>query len=119
MMRGLVGLAMVMATVGCDMYAEGVAVDDPSAYGGDDDDYPPDAFVASLEPEYYDGHAVYWYHGAWRYRDGGRWATYRTEPAGLRQARARNNAAGSSSSRRSTYHGGGSRGGGGGGGHHR
>src|SRR5271156_4665548 len=96
MIKSLAALLMLAASSACDMYAEGVPAGDPSdsAYGGDDDDYPSDAYVGSLEPEYYDGHAVYWYHGGWRYRDGGRWSTYRTEPAQLRQARARNNASG-------------------------
>ena len=115
-------LLPLVAVCSCDMYAEGVVAGDPSdqAYAGDNDDYPDDAYIASLEPEYYDGHATYWYHGGWRYRDGGRWSTYRTEPAGLRQARMRNNAAGASSSRKSTSHGGGgghSSGGHSGGGH--
>jgi hypothetical protein len=123
----LIALAALLS--GCDMYAEGVVVGDPSdqdqAYAGDNDDYPDDAYIASLEPEYYDGHAVYWYHGGWRYRDGGgRWSTYRSEPAALREARSRNNTQRRSTggfSRKSTSHGGGGGGhsGGGGGGHHR
>jgi hypothetical protein len=37
------------------------------------DDYPPDAYIATTEPVYFEGHAAYWYGGRWFYRDGARW----------------------------------------------
>ena len=51
------------------------------------DDYPPDAYIATAEPVYFDGHASYWYGNRWYYRDGGRWNHYDREPAGLYQRR--------------------------------
>ena len=51
--------------------------------GGDYDGYPPDAYIATAEPIYYEGHAAYWYGGFWYYREGGRWGHYDHEPAGL------------------------------------
>ncbi len=47
------------------------------------DGYPPDEYIATTEPIYYEGHAAYWYGGLWYYRDGGRWGHYDREPAGL------------------------------------
>jgi len=113
------------------MYAQGVLVESPDDTAADPDavnvdDAPDDAYIASLEPEYFDGHSTYWYHGAWRYQVNGRWNAYRSEPAQLHQARLRNNAGGASSFRKSTSHGsshgsfsGGGHSSGGGGGHHR
>jgi hypothetical protein len=50
---------------------------------------PPDAYVATAQPEYYEGHSVYWYNGNWYYRDErGAWNYYHTEPAYLRDRRA-------------------------------
>jgi hypothetical protein len=68
---GVVGLAS-----GC--YGE---VDAGPAY------YPPPSFIATAQPVYYEGHASYWYGGPWVYRDGGRWSSYRSEPAYLAQRR--------------------------------
>ncbi len=104
---GVVALA-VSASTACDLSGEGVGVADPSdkPYVADDD-YPPEAFVATLEPEYYDGRSVYWWHGGWRYRDHGQWATYWAEPAALRQARARDVASGAAAAHKTTTHGGG------------
>jgi hypothetical protein len=49
---------------------------------------PPDAYVATTTPEYYEGHAVYWYNGNWYYRDErGGWNYYHTEPPALRDRR--------------------------------
>lgn len=48
---------------------------------------PPDAFVATATPEYFGGHACYWFNGAWHYREGGRWNYYRSEPPFLRERR--------------------------------
>jgi hypothetical protein len=50
---------------------------------------PPDAYIATTQPEYYEGRPVYWYNGNWYYRDEhGAWNYYRTEPAYLRDRRA-------------------------------
>ncbi|HEX7665781.1 MAG TPA: hypothetical protein VF407_14745 [Polyangiaceae bacterium] len=38
--------------------------------------------------EYYEGRDVYWVHDRWYYRDGGRWAYFRSEPPGLRERRS-------------------------------
>ena len=87
---GLGGLAA--ASAGC---AVGVAGADyppgdypPGAYPvGAYDNYPPDAYIATTEPVYFDGHASYWYGNRWYYRDGGGWNHYDREPAGLYQRR--------------------------------
>jgi hypothetical protein len=50
-------------------------------------DYPPDAYIATTEPVYFEGHATYWYGGRWYYRDGGRWGRYDREPPVLYQRR--------------------------------
>ena len=74
--------AMVAATSGCE---DEVRADYPAGYYGD---YPPDAYIATTEPVYYEGNAAYWYGGFWYYRDGsGRWNHYGTEPPGLYQRR--------------------------------
>ena len=45
--------------------------------------------IATLVPAYHEGHAVYWWHGYWHYRDPhGAWAYYHEEPAFLRDWRA-------------------------------
>lgn len=49
--------------------------------------FPPDTFLATAPPVYYDGRANYLYGGQWYYRDGHRWNHYRSEPATLRQHR--------------------------------
>jgi hypothetical protein len=41
---------------------------------------PPDAYIASASPEYYEGRPVYYYNNYWYYRDHGRWSYYRHEP---------------------------------------
>jgi hypothetical protein len=51
------------------------------------DDYPPDAYIATVDPYYFDGHASYWYGNRWYYRDGGHWAHYDHEPSVLYQRR--------------------------------
>jgi hypothetical protein len=53
------------------------------------EDYPPDAYIATAEPVYYEGNAAYWYGGFWYYRQGGHWNHYDREPAGLYQRRGR------------------------------
>ncbi len=52
------------------------------------DDYPPDAYIATATPIYYEGRPAYWYGDRWYYRDGGRWNHYDREPAMLQQRRA-------------------------------
>lgn len=54
-----------------------------------DEGYPPDAYVATATPYYYEGHPSYYWGGQWYWRDGGRWRGYRAEPAPLRDARVR------------------------------
>jgi hypothetical protein len=54
---------------------------------GYDGDYPPDAYVATTVPYYYDGYPTYYYGNQWYYRDGGRWRHYDHEPEALRQNR--------------------------------
>ena len=73
---------VVAAGSGCGLRV-GVAYA-PSEYG----DYPPDAYIATAEPVYFEGRASYWYGGRWYYRDGNRWGHYDREPAALRQRRA-------------------------------
>lgn len=69
------------ATAGCgvEMGASfpGVAVDT----------YPPDGYIATTEPVYYEGRATYWYGGSWYYRNGNSWSHYDREPAALQQRR--------------------------------
>ena len=74
----------VVATGGC-----GVEVGPEYPVGGGYDDYPPDAYIATTEPVYFEGNASYWYGGRWYYRSGGRWNHYDREPAGLYQSRMR------------------------------
>ena len=70
---------IVVATPGC---VPGIGF-----YGGYDGDYPPDAYIGTTEPIYFDGRANYWYGGRWNYREGGRWNRYDREPAALYQRR--------------------------------
>jgi hypothetical protein len=71
--------AIFVATAGCE---PGIGF-----YGGYDGDYPPDAYVGTTEPIYFDGRANYWYGGRWNYREGGRWNRYDREPGALYQRR--------------------------------
>ena len=50
---------------------------------------PPAWFIATNQPEYYEGHASYWYGNRWHYREGRTWHTYREEPSVLRERRTR------------------------------
>ena len=74
--------AVILGVAGCDV---GVGAGYPAGYYGD---YPPDGFIATTEPTYFEGHASYWYGGRWYYRDGGRWGHYDREPAALSGRRA-------------------------------
>ena len=49
---------------------------------------PPAAYIATAQPEYFEGRPVYWYNNNWYYRDHGRWSYYRREPVYLRDRRA-------------------------------
>lgn len=85
MFGGILGAALLCGaaagTSGCEVSAY------PDNYY-DDGDYPPADYLATVEPVYYEGHAAYWYHNRWVYRDGGRWGHYNGEPAGLAAHRA-------------------------------
>jgi hypothetical protein len=75
--------AVVVAGAGCEM-----GVGYSGGYGGEYYDYPPDAYIATTEPIYFDGRANYWYGGQWYYRGaGGRWSHYDHEPPALYQRR--------------------------------
>jgi hypothetical protein len=53
-----------------------------------DDDAPPPEVIATLTPTYFEGHAAYWYHDHWHYRDAhGAWGYYHTEPPFLHDRR--------------------------------
>jgi hypothetical protein len=71
--------AVTTTAAGC-----GVEVGSGYGYGGD---YPPDAYIATTEPYYFDGRPTYWYGDHWYYRDGGRWSHYDREPPALYQRR--------------------------------
>ena len=49
---------------------------------------PPAAFLATVEPFYYDDRPVYWYANRWRYRDAQGWHSYDAEPRLLQERRA-------------------------------
>jgi uncharacterized membrane protein YgcG len=49
--------------------------------------FPSAAFLATVEPVYYEGHAAYWYMNRWRYRDGQGWHSYGAEPPYLMNRR--------------------------------
>jgi len=48
---------------------------------------PPDAYIATTRPVYYQNRATYRYGNRWHYRDGRGWHTYNTEPRYLRDYR--------------------------------
>ena len=76
--RLLIGAALLGSlAAGCEV---GVA-EYPEGYYYDD--YPPDAYIATTVPFYYDGYPTYWWNGHWYYRVGGRWAFYQHEPRAL------------------------------------
>jgi len=64
---------------GCEV---GVAAEYPDDYYGEYG-YPPDAYIATTAPVYYDGYPTYWYNGGWYYRAGGRWNHFDREPPAL------------------------------------
>jgi hypothetical protein len=73
-----VGVAVAVASSG-DASAQYVVAPPPP---------PPPAFVATVSPEYYEGHPVYLYNDHWYYRDArGGWNYYHTEPQYLHDRR--------------------------------
>ncbi len=93
-----------LGVAGCyaePVYGDAAYAGGTATYDGTTDVDVPAPYVATTEPVYYGGRGAYYYNNAWRYREGGRWNTYRAEPGGLRQYRS-NYAAGGSA-----YHGGG------------
>jgi len=49
--------------------------------------FPSAAYLATVEPVYYEDHAAYWYMNRWRYRDGHGWHSYDIEPQFLMNRR--------------------------------
>ncbi len=78
------GAAVVLGCTACGGVA--VEADYPVT---EYDDYPPDGYIATTEPVYFEGHPTYYYRGRWFYRDGGHWHHYDHEPAHLQQWRSR------------------------------
>ncbi|HEY1957455.1 MAG TPA: hypothetical protein VGH28_17675 [Polyangiaceae bacterium] len=53
-----------------------------------DNDYPPPEVIVTMSPVYYEGHAAYWWHNHWHYRDAhGHWGHYNAEPKFLHDHR--------------------------------
>ena len=73
---------LLVTGAGVSGCADEVAVA-PPAVGAEVAVYPPDAYIATAAPVYYEGRPAYWYGGRWYYRDGGRWGYYRNEPSYL------------------------------------
>ena len=73
--------AILLPAPGC---AVGVEAYYPPGYY---EEYPPDAYVATTEPLYWEGNAYYWYGGRWYYRQGDHWNHYDREPPALYQRR--------------------------------
>ena len=72
---------MLVATAGCGLEVGATLP------GMGYDDYPPDGYIATTEPVYFEGRPSYWYGNRWYYREGGRWNHYEREPHGLYQRR--------------------------------
>jgi hypothetical protein len=49
---------------------------------------PPPAYIATIQPEYFEGRPVYWYGNHWYFRDERGWHFYRNEPRALHERRA-------------------------------
>ena len=54
-----------------------------------DEGYPPEAYIATATPVYYEGYPSYWYNNRWYRREGAGWRSYRNEPEYLRSYRVR------------------------------
>jgi hypothetical protein len=50
-------------------------------------DFPTAEFMATVQPVYYENHAVYWWQNHWLWRDGSSWHSYDREPPVLAQRR--------------------------------
>jgi hypothetical protein len=80
-------VSLVATALGAGGCGVGVEADYPAGYYAD---YPPDDYIATTEPVYYDGYPAYWYGGFWYYRGpGGRWNHYDREPSALYDRRLR------------------------------
>ena len=80
--------ACALAIVAAAVATAGCGVEMGATYPGIAmETYPPDGYVATTEPVYYEGRATYWYGGNWYYRDGNRWNHYDREPPALQQRR--------------------------------
>ena len=108
MTRALVGLFAVVSLSSC-WGTVGVV-------GEYDEGYPPEGYIATATPVYYEGFPSYWYGGRWYRREGAGWRAYHDEPAYLHNYRSRAAPVRQSYGRGQYY---GHARGGGGGGHHR
>lgn len=79
MRNAIAGLLLLCACWG------GVGVD----YTYADNGYPPDTYIATSTPIYYQGYPTYYWGGHWYWRDAGRWRYYRSEPTYLYNYRSR------------------------------
>jgi hypothetical protein len=84
---GFLGAALLFGTAAAGV--AGCAVEAYPAGYATVDDYPPDAYIATAEPVYYEGRPAYFWHNRWVYRDGGRWGGYAHEPPELAARRGR------------------------------
>lgn len=78
-----IGAAVVTALASREARAQVVVVAPPVVFAP-----PPPAFVATFQPEYFEGRPVYWYHNNWYYRGEHGWSYYRSEPRYLHDRRA-------------------------------
>lgn len=85
--RALGRLAQIVILAATAGGAAGCTVGYGAGYSGDYYDYPPDAYIATTEPVYFEGRATYYYGGRWYYRQGPRWYHYDREPPALYQRR--------------------------------
>src|ERR1700691_2610576 len=77
----------VVAVASLSGCAEEVAVAPPPQPAVAVGIYPPDAYIATAAPVYYNGVPSYYYGGRWYYRNAGAWAYYGAEPAYLASRR--------------------------------
>ncbi len=85
-MKRLLAIALALAGAGLLSSCWGTVgvADEGYDYGYG---YPPNAYVATAAPVYYDGYPNYWWGGRWYGRYGGGWHAYREEPEYLRSYR--------------------------------
>ncbi len=87
--RTLLSLVAAAALSGCYGYSYGV---EPMTVTAAEIEVGPPAFALQYGygPQIvYEGHPTYYYDNRWYYQDRGRWRYYRSEPAYLRDHRAR------------------------------